>query len=257
MAIADLLSLKGRVALITGASRGIGKACAHILAEAGCKLYLTARTDVALAKLAGELKHLYDADCAYQAHDLREATSLEPLYQHLWQNFKRLDFLVNNAGVLQDARLGMISTNQINETLAINIAAPLQHIQLSARLMEKSATAASPAGIINIGSIIGQRGNVGQALYAASKAAIHGMTLAAAKELAAKHIRVNALAPGFIETDMTANLPEAVRQEHLAHIGLGRAGTAAEVAHSVLFLASPLSHYMTGQIIGIDGGMLI
>ena len=146
----------------------------------------------------------------------------------------------------------MISPELIGEVLAVNTVGPILHLQASARLMRKSG-----GSIVNVSSIIGRRGNAGQAVYAASKAAVIGLTFSAAKELARKNIRVNAIAPGFIETDMTAALPAEEFSEGRDSIAMGRLGTPEDVANTVLFLVSDLSTYVTGQVLGVDGGLLV
>jgi 3-oxoacyl-[acyl-carrier protein] reductase len=161
--------------------------------------------------------------------------------------------LVNNAGILGDGLIGMVSNSTIEDTLAINVEGPIHLIQMATRLMRRN----NSGSIINISSIIGTRGNRGQIVYAASKSAVIGMTLAAAKELAPQGIRVNAVAPGYIQTDMIAHLPSEIHQERLRSIGMGRVGQPSEIADTVLFLASDLSQYVTGQIIGVDGCMVI
>jgi 3-oxoacyl-[acyl-carrier protein] reductase len=165
---------------------------------------------------------------------------------------KRLDILVNNAGIMRAAFIGMISADDIDRTIATNLTGLIHLIQSASRLMARLG-----GSIVNLSSIVGTKGAAGQLVYAASKAGIIGATLAAAKELAPKGIRVNAVAPGYIDTDMTAKLGDEVRLQTLKSIGLGRAGTAEDVADAVLFLASDLSRYVTGQVLGVDGGMTI
>jgi 3-oxoacyl-[acyl-carrier protein] reductase len=171
----------------------------------------------------------------------------------IFQRYKRLDVLVNNAGILRDALLGMISRELIDDTLNTNVVGPILHLQEAARLMGRKQA----GSIINVASIIGRVGNKGQTVYAASKAAVIGMTYAAAKELAPKSIRVNAVAPGFIATDMTRQLTPPVFEERVKSVAMGRIGEAEEVAQTIVFLASDESRYVTGQVIGVDGAMLI
>ena len=186
------------------------------------------------------------------ACDSRDPEQISAAYRTIRAEFGRLDCLVNNAGVLQDALVGMISPEMIDEVLGINTKGPILHLQAAARMMRKNG-----GSIVNVSSIIGVRGNAGQAVYAASKAAVIGLTTSAAKELAARHIRVNAVAPGFIETDMTAALPAEKFTERMDSIAIGRIGTPQDIANAVLFLVSDLSTYVTGQVLGVDGGMLV
>jgi 3-oxoacyl-[acyl-carrier protein] reductase len=247
------INLSGKVALVTGASRGIGRAVAERLAEAGAAVALNSTTDD--SALAAEIGAMYGVPCWSLPGDVAEAAAVTDLYKQLLQKAGRLDILVANAGILDDARIGMISAASIQKTLAVNVAGVLHHLQMAARLMKRNG----PEGgsMIAMSSIIATKGNVGQTLYGASKAALVGMVLSAAKELAPDQIRVNALAPGYIETAMTADLPDSAKAAHLAAIGMGRAGLPADVADAALFLASPLSRYVTGQVIGVDGGMVI
>ena len=165
----------------------------------------------------------------------------------------RIDVLVNNAGLLDDALLGMISQTQLEHTFKTNTFSVLYCSQYASRLMQRGGG----GSIINLASIIGRVGNTGQVAYGGSKAAVIGMTLSLAKELASAQIRVNAIAPGFIDTDMTRALPEDKYQQRLDSIAMGRIGTADDIANTALFLAADLSAYVTGQVIGVDGGMLI
>ena len=243
--------LSGRVAVVTGASRGIGAASARLLAEAGADLVLLGRTESpTLMRVAEEIQgpgRVLAWGC-----DSSQSNEIAATYRRVRTEFGRLDILLNNAGILRDALMGMVTQELIEETLAVNTTGPILHMQAAARLMRRSG-----GSIVNVSSIIGRVGNVGQVAYAASKAAVIGMTMSAAKELAPKNIRVNAVAPGFIETDMTSDLPVATYQERVASIKMGRVGTPDDVAGVVLFLASDQSRYVTGQVIGVDGGMLI
>lgn len=243
--------LSGKVAVVTGGSRGIGAASARLLGEAGADLVLLGRTESptlmgVAERIQGPGTVLAWGCDSTQSHEIAET------YRRVRSEFGRLDILVNNAGILRDALIGMISDELIEETLAVNTVGPILHMQAASRLMRKSG-----GSIVNLSSIIGRVGNVGQVAYAASKAAVLGMTLSAAKELAPRNIRVNAVAPGFIETDMTNELPVETHQERVASIKMGRVGTPEDVAGVVLFLASEQSRYVTGQVIGVDGGMLI
>lgn len=240
------LDLSGRVGFVTGGTRGIGLATARLLAEHGAQV-VVGGTDEQRARETADVFGGLGVVC-----DSRDPGQISAAYRTIRAEFGRLDFLVNNAGVLQDALVGMISPEMIDEVLGINTKGPILHLQAAARMMRKHG-----GSIVNVSSIIGVRGNAGQAVYAASKAAVIGLTTSAAKELAPRNIRVNAIAPGFIETDMTAALPPEKFAERMDSIGMGRIGTPQDVACAVLFLVSDLSSYVTGQVLGVDGGMLV
>ncbi len=245
--------LEGKVCLITGATRGIGWATAELFAQHGATLILNSRSSSALEERKQSLQERFGRPVFTLPADASDAAAVAACYSEIFKQHKRLDVLVNNAGIMQDALLGMISADLIQNVLKTNVSGSLLHLQGAARLM----TRAKSGSIVNLTSIIGRVGKEGQAVYASSKAALVGMTFAAAKELAPKGIRVNAVAPGMIETDMTRNLPEERYREAAASIKLGRVGQPAEVAQVILFLACDMSSYVTGQVIGVDGGMVI
>jgi 3-oxoacyl-[acyl-carrier protein] reductase len=246
--------LAGRAAFVTGASRGIGLAVAERLAAMGADVALGGVRDPdKLAALADDLAARHGVRTLALAGDVADPAAVKGFYQTLFRTWKRLDVLVNNAGVLEDALIGMIGDDLVDRVLGTNTRGAIHNLQGAARLMMR----ARRGSIINVSSIIGVRGNEGQAVYAASKAAVIGLTLAAAKELAPQGIRVNAVAPGYIEPDMIKGLPPEVHATRVAQIGLGRIGTPDDVADVVAFLASDLSAYVTGQVIGVDGGMRI
>ncbi|MDX2028170.1 MAG: SDR family NAD(P)-dependent oxidoreductase [Alphaproteobacteria bacterium] len=251
--MASPLKLDGKIALVTGASRGIGAAIATALAGTGAKLALTAQTLDDVTRLAEALKKKHGADCLVHAGDVADAASVQALYKQIFDRFGRLDILAANAGILGDGLLGMLPEKDIRRTLDTNILGTINHLQQAARLMRRNKS----GSIIITSSIIGRAGNKGQVVYAASKAALIGAALSAAKELGPDGIRVNAIAPGMIETDMTKHLSAEICKERLSNIALGRFGTPDEVADVALFLASDLARYVTGQVIGIDGGMVI
>ena len=247
------LNLEGKIALVTGASRGIGATIAKRLAAQGIQLALTARKIDDMTKLADELRKTHHIECLTHAGDVADANSVQELYHQIFSKFGRLDILAANAGILGDGLLGMLREDDIQRTLNTNIFGTINHMQAAARLMRRQKS----GSIIVTSSIIGRYGNKGQTVYAASKAALIGAVMSAAKELGPDGIRVNAIAPGMIETDMTKHLSDEIRKKRLSNIALGRNGTPEDVADVVLFLASDLSRYVTGQTIGVDGGMVI
>ncbi|WPE19143.1 SDR family NAD(P)-dependent oxidoreductase [Shinella zoogloeoides] len=239
--------LTGRVALITGASRGIGLAAARRLADQGASVVLVAR------QIGEPVLDMFDPERLLLIEgDVGVADFSQAAVKQVFSRYRRLDILVNNAGIMRPAMTGMISDADIHESLQTNVAGVVHFTQAAARLMARTG-----GSIVNLSSIVGVRGVAGQLVYAASKAGVIGATLAAAKELARHNIRVNAVAPGFIETALTEGLSPEIKAETLRSIGLARPGTAEEVADVILFLASDLSRYVTGQVIGVDGGMVI
>lgn len=247
------LDLAGRVALVTGGARGIGRAVCERLAGHGATVVVTARDTARAEAAAADLQAAYGGDHLGLALEVSDPEAVSALAKTIFARFKRLDILVNNAGVLGDGLIGMVPVQTIEQTLAVNVEGPIHLIQAAARLMRR----VGGGSIINISSIIGTRGNRGQIVYAASKSAVIGMTLAAAKELAPAGIRVNSVAPGYIATDMISHLPPDIHEERLRSIAMGRVGDPGEVADTILYLASDLSRYVTGQTIGVDGGMVI
>ena len=225
-----------------------------MLAAHGATVVVHGHSDPAKAEArAAELTKEFGTPAAHFCFDIVDGEKIKACYKDIFKNQKKLDILVNNAGVLQDALLGMIAPQTIERTLAINTTAVINNIQEASRLMSRG----SGGSIVNVSSIIGRAGNEGQVVYAASKAAVIGITMSAAKELAPKNIRVNAVAPGFIDTDMVRQLPPAKFEERMRGIRMKRIGTPTDVANAILFLASDLSTYVTGQVLGVDGGMIV
>jgi 3-oxoacyl-[acyl-carrier protein] reductase len=250
----SLLNLSGKVALVTGSSRGIGRAIAARLAEHGAAVVLNGRhATPELHELARALSDKHRTRCEIVPADVSEGMQVSAMMQTVFKTFGRLDILVNNAGILRDGWIGMIREADIRETLGVNVTGTINCIQAAARLLQRSGG----GSIINLTSIIGVRGNRGQFVYAASKGAVISATFSAAKELAPKGIRVNAIAPGYIDTDMIKNVPPETHARLLASIGIGRIGTPDDVADVALFLSSDLSRYVTGQVVGVDGAMMI
>jgi 3-oxoacyl-[acyl-carrier protein] reductase len=247
------ISLENHVCFVTGSSRGIGLATARALIAAGAHVIVSSATDGPhLSKVVDELGEsggsVEGIGC-----DAADPAQVRAAYQHIFKDHKRLDLLVNNAGVLDDALIGMVSDEALSRTFDVNALGAIHHLQAASRLMMRSRS----GSIVNITSIVGVNGNKGQIAYASSKAALVGLTKAAAKELAPNNIRVNAVAPGFIDTDMARQLSSEVFAERVSSIGMGRIGSPSDVANAVLFFASDLSAYVTGQVLGVDGSMLI
>jgi 3-oxoacyl-[acyl-carrier protein] reductase len=232
------------VALVTGSTRGIGLAAARALARDGHTVVVNGIDEAAAQARAREL----GGDAL--AFDVADAAAVQAALRAVHKRHRRLDVLVNNAGVLDDALLGMIRPER---TFAVNALGVLNTMQAGARLIARGGGGA----IVNVASIIGITGNAGQVAYGGSKAAVIGMTRSAAKELAPQNVRVNAVAPGFIDTDMTRAMAPEVFEQRVAAVGLGRAGTPEEVAEAIAWLASDRARYVTGQVLGVDGGMVI
>lgn len=244
--------MQERVAFITGASRGIGAACARALAEDGFRLVVHARQSSSLNELLSTLPSSADMELVLPlAYDMADSAAIGKAFQDIFKRFRRLDVLVNNAGLMKPASLGMIAQQMLVQTLDVNLAAAILHMQGAAKLMGRVGS----GSIINMSSIVGRFGFEGQVPYAASKAGLIGATLSAAKELAPQKIRVNAIAPGYIDTELNRQHGEGVHRQNLARVRMGRMGTADEVADLVRFIASDRARYITGQVIGIDGGM--
>lgn len=214
-------------------------------------MILTARSQAGLKETALEIESAGGKPPKLIACDVSDETSLSAAFKEVHAYTKKLDFVVNNAGILRDALIGMISAAQIREVMQTNLFSVIQIMQFAARLM----IAHKSGSIINVASIIGRTGNEGQVVYGASKAAVIGATKSAARELASNGIRVNAVAPGVINTTMIANIPEAKLQELRGSIKMGRLGGPEEVARVICMLASNYTSYVTGQVIGVDGGM--
>ena len=244
------MELTGQVALVTGASRGIGLAIAHALAAGGATLALVARDEVRARTAAAELPG--DGHRAYAA-DVADSTAVDALIKRVEEEVGGIDVLVNNAGVTRDNLLMRLKDDDWDVVVDTNLRGAFNTIRAVSRGMMKRRT----GRIINISSVVGITGNKGQANYAASKAGLIGLTKSVARELASRGILVNAVAPGYIETDMTAELPDAAREALLGQIALGRLGQPEDVAGVVRFLAGPAAQYLTGQVLVVDGGMVI
>jgi len=246
--------LEGRVAIVTGGTRGIGLAISRTLAAHGSNLIIGGHSDEARAKqVASELADEFGVAVLTAIGDVGDPAVANFAAKVAFDEFRQLDIVVNNAGVLEDALIGMISNESVEKVLSTNVKSVINFTQSCARLLARGGG----GSIINVSSIIGRVGNSGQLVYGASKAAVIGATLSAAKELAEKNVRVNTIAPGYIDTDMIAGIDAETDQARRDSIAMKRVGTPEDVANVALFLSSDLSSYVTGQVIGVDGGMLI
>ena len=242
--------VQNKVALVTGASRGIGRSISLALAAQGAKIVAVDVDLQATEDFVAELKAAGTEAVAVQGN-VTVAADVEQMVKVAKETFDRIDILVNNAGITRDALLIRMKDEDWDAVLDVN----LKGAFLCTRAVAKVMTKQRSGRIINIVSVVGQMGNAGQANYCASKAGLMGLTRSNARELAKRNITVNAVAPGFIATAMTDALPEDKRQELAAQIPLARLGSAEDIAHSVLFLASDQAGYITGQVLGVNGGM--
>jgi 3-oxoacyl-[acyl-carrier protein] reductase len=242
--------LEGKVAVVTGAGRGIGKGIALKLAGEGATVAACGRSLTNVDAIAAEISKSGGKAAAY-AVDVSDGAQVSETCDKIVKNFGRVDVLVNNAGVTRDQLLMRMSDEDWDAVLDTNLKGAFHFAKAVTRPMLKQRS----GRIINISSIIGLTGNAGQSNYAASKAGLIGFTKSLARELASRNITVNAVAPGFITTDMTQALGEEAQAAVKERIALGRLGTAEDVANVVLFLASDLASYVTGQVITVDGGL--
>lgn len=245
--------LKDKVALITGASRGIGRAIALKFAQNGANVIINYSSSQSQAEELKEEIEKIGTKAMIIKCDVSNADEVSQMFSQVEKEFGRLDILVNNAGITKDGLILRMNEEDFDKVIAINLKGAFLCARAAAKMMVKQRS----GNIIYISSVVGIAGNIGQANYAASKAGIIGLTKSLAKELASRNIRVNAIAPGFIKTDMTEVLSDKVKEVMLSSIPLGRFGEADEVANVALFLASNLSSYITGQVIVVDGGMIM
>jgi len=246
------LTLEGKVALVTGGARGIGKEIALCLAKQGANIALC---DVNLEETEKTAKEIRDLgrDCLALKADVTSLKDVQDMMDKILDKLSKLDILINNAGITKDGLVLRMSEQDWDKVIAVNLKGCFICTKVASKVMLKQRF----GKIVNLASIIGIMGNIGQANYAASKAGIIGLTKSVAKELAPRGVCVNAIAPGFIKTEMTAKLPEDVQKKMLSLIPLGRFGEPKDVANLALFLSSKNSSYITGQVIQIDGGMLM
>ncbi len=246
------MSLSGRVALVTGASQGIGRACAVKLAEAGASVALAARNQEKLEELAKTIL-ANGGQAATFVMDVGDEQQIRSGCKAVLERWGKVDILINNAGITRDQLVLRLKRPDWDEVLNTNLTSAYLCIQqvIGSMLRQRWGR------IVNMTSIFGQMGQAGQANYASSKAGLIGLTMAIAREVGSRNITCNAVAPGFIETAMTAGLPETFRQDALKQIPLGRLGSPADVANAVAFLASEEASYVTGHVLNVNGGMLM
>ena len=246
------MMLKDKVALVTGGARGIGRDIALCFANEGADIAIC---DVNAETLATTQKEIESAgrQALTGAVDVTKSDQVEAFVQKILDKFKKIDILVNNAGITRDGLIVRMSEADWDLVLAVNLKGAFNCTKAVSKTMMKQRD----GRIVNIASIIGIMGNAGQANYAASKGGLIAFTKTVAKELASRNVRANAIAPGFIQTDMTAKLTDEVKSEMMKHIPLGRLGSPQDVADLALFLASDDSAYVTGQVIQVDGGMVM
>jgi len=248
-----MFSLDGKVALVTGGSRGIGRAVCVTLAKAGAKVLINyagneeaAAETLALVREAG-------SDGEIAKFDVSDAEAVDAAVADLAKRHDGLHILVNNAGISLDQILIRIKPHELERTLAVNVGGALWCSKAAIRLMMRKRY----GRVINMSSVVGEAGNKGQAVYSASKAGIIGLTKTLAREYASRGVTVNCVAPGFIETDMTASLPDAVKEQAIADTPLGRMGSPDDIANAVLYLSSEEAGFVTGQVIRVNGGMYL
>ena len=245
--------LKDKIAIITGASRGIGREIAVLFAKEGAKLVLTSRNPEALKAVAKEIYEISREEPLVFQLDVRDSAKVEELLDKTLDKYKRVDILVNNAGVTKDGLFVRMADADWDEVLDTN----LKGTFLCMRAVSKAMMKQRYGKIINMASVIGLIGNAGQANYAASKAGIIALTKSVAKELGSRNVMVNAIAPGFIDTEMTQGLTADVKNAILKTIPVGSFGKPIDVAKTALYLASDESNFITGQVITVDGGMVM
>jgi 3-oxoacyl-[acyl-carrier protein] reductase len=245
--------VEGRVALVTGGGRGIGRAIATRLAKGGAKVAISYRANDAAAEETANVIREKGAECELFKGDVATPEDVEALVKGIGEAFGPVEILVNNAGTTRDNILLRMKDAEFDEVLATN----LKGTYLCTRAVLRGMVRARWGRIVNVSSVVGLLGNAGQANYAASKAGIIGFTKSVAREVAGRSITVNAVAPGYVETELTGSLPESIKEQILGQVPVGRFGELEEVAEVVAFLASDSAAYITGQTLAVDGGMVM
>lgn len=246
-----MMNFAGKTAVVTGGSRGLGRAVCLELAKGGANVVLCYAGNEAAAKETTAACEALGAKALAVQCNVAKADEVKALMDAAVKEFGRIDILVNNAGITRDGLLMMMKEEDFDAVIAANLKGTFLCMKAVSRIMMKQRY----GRIVNLSSVVGLRGNAGQVNYAASKAGVVGMTKSLAKELASRGVTVNAVAPGFIETDMTAAMTDAAKTATLASIPMGRLGAAEDVARAVAFLASDEAAYVTGQVLAVDGGM--
>lgn len=247
------LGLTDKIALVTGGTRGLGRAIAEKLAEQKAKVVITGVNEERAKQAASEISSAYNVEALGLGHDVSSEESTKQVVKCIIERFGRIDILINNAGVTSDGIMMTMKKESWDKVLGVNLTGAFNCTKFVSKYMLKQRS----GNIVNMASVVGITGNVGQANYSASKAGLIGFTKTVARELADRGIKVNAVAPGYISTDMTAALSEKVTEEMLSKIPMKAYGKPDEVANAVLFLVSNMSEYITGQVINVDGGMVM
>ena len=247
-----MFKLNNKVALVTGASRGIGKEIAKVVSQAGAHVVCLARSEKKIKELC-DLINNNNGSASYYCCDINDHKKFSEIIKSIVTKLGSLDILINNAGITRDSLLLRLSEENWDIVLDTNLKATFQSIKASLRPMFKNKF----GRIINITSIVGLTGNQGQANYAASKSGLIGMSKSIAKEVASRGITINCIAPGWIETEMTNEIPKDSKEDLIKKIPIGKIGEPKDIAYTVLFLASEEAKYITGQTITVDGGRII
>jgi 3-oxoacyl-[acyl-carrier protein] reductase len=246
-----LLNFKDKTVLITGSTRGIGRAIAESFAQHNANVIISGTVEEKAQRVAQELAEKYGVKTLGVGMNIADPKSVEDAFKKIKENFEGVDILVNNAGITRDTLFLRMSLEDWQKVLEVNLTGTFLVTKQVVRYMVKKRW----GRIINITSVVGFTGNVGQVNYSTTKAGLVGFTKSLAKELASRNVLVNAVAPGFIETEMTAVLSDEIKENYKKQIPLGRFGKPEEVANVVLFLASPMADYITGEVIHVNGGM--
>jgi 3-oxoacyl-[acyl-carrier protein] reductase len=248
-----MLDFTGKVAVVTGGGRGIGRAIADVLAHQGANIVLVDRSCTYTDQSAEEIEKATGRKCMAMQTDVSDFASVQEMFDEVVREFGRVDVLVNNAGVTRDKLIMRMEEEDWDVVIDVNLKGAFNCCKAIARTMMKQRY----GRIVNISSVSGQAGQAGQTNYSASKAGLIGLTKALAREMASRNITVNAVAPGFIPTALTLDLPENLKDSILRATPMGRMGTPEEIANAVAFLASEEASYITGQVLAVDGGMVM